>query len=61
MRHPLPHFWFRYLTDEEINLSKDNIIIPEEWAFKDVNYFGIFIFPSDLECSECIALSLLEI
>ena len=29
--------------------------------FQDVNYSGIFIFPPDLECSECIALSLLKI
>ena len=42
IRSRTDYFWFRYLTDEEINLSKDNIIIPEEWAFKDVNYFARF-------------------
>ena len=42
IRSRTDYFWFRYLTDEEVNLSKSNIIIPEEWAFKDVNYFARF-------------------
>jgi hypothetical protein len=40
IRSRTDYFWFRYLTDEEIFLSKSNIITPEEWSFKGVNYFA---------------------
>ena len=42
IRSRTDYFWFRYLTDEELTLSKNNIIIPREWAFKCVNYFARF-------------------
>lgn len=42
IRSRTDNFWFRYLTDEEVNLSKNNIIIPEDWAFKCVNNFARF-------------------
>jgi len=40
IRSRTDYFWFRDLTKEEIMLSKEKIIIPEEWAFKTVNSFA---------------------
>lgn len=34
------YFWFRSLTDQELNLAKSNVLTPEEWSFKGVNSFA---------------------
>jgi hypothetical protein len=36
IRCRLDTFWFRKIDDLELNLAKDNIIIPKEWCFKEV-------------------------
>ena len=35
-------FWFRYLTDSEIELSKNNILTPREWSFNHINSWARF-------------------
>lgn len=42
IRSRTDYFWFRDLTDEEIVISKEKIVIPDEWSFKSVNYFARF-------------------
>ena len=42
IRSRTDHFWFRELTDYELNTSLEKIIIPIEWSFKEVNSFGRF-------------------
>lgn len=34
------YFWFRSLTEQELSLAKDNILIPQDWAFKGVKNFA---------------------
>lgn len=42
IRSRTDYFWFRYLTSHELDLAKNNILIPKEWAFKEVNWFARF-------------------
>lgn len=42
IRSRTDYFWFRELTNQELILAKDNILIPKEWAFKEVNDFARF-------------------
>jgi len=46
IRCRLDTFWFRSISFEELNLSKDNILTPMEWSFKEVNSFAL----SDIFC-----------
>ena len=41
------YFWFRSLTEKELQLAKTNILIPKEWAFKIYN-----------ECARCDMLAI---
>jgi len=40
IRSRTDYFWFRSFNKNELILAKDNILIPEEWAFKSVNSFA---------------------
>lgn len=40
IRSRTDYFWFRSFDDTELCLAKENILIPEEWAFKCVNSFA---------------------
>lgn len=40
IRSRTDYFWFRYLKNEELELAKNNILIPKEWAFKSVNSYA---------------------
>jgi hypothetical protein len=37
IRCRLDTFWFRKIDAEELNIAKENIIIPKEWCFKEVH------------------------
>lgn len=37
IRCRLDTFWFRKIDDDELNIAKENILIPKEWCFKEVH------------------------
>jgi len=39
IRSRTDYFWFRHITENELELANNNIILPKEWAFKNVNNF----------------------
>lgn len=49
IRSRLDYFWFRYIKEKELELAKNNIMIPADWAFKCVNPYAradVFAFGS---------------
>jgi len=49
IRSRTDYFWFRYITEKEFELAKNNIMIPSDWAFKCVNPYAradVFAFGS---------------
>lgn len=41
IRSRTDYFWFRPLTDEEIEQSKSFVLLPEEWSFRSPNRFSL--------------------
>ena len=49
IRSRTDYFWFRYITEQELEMGKGSIIIPAGWAFKSVNPYAradVFAFGS---------------
>lgn len=46
IRCRLDVFWFRGITEHEIEMGKNMILTPKEWSFKEVNNFAL----SDIFC-----------
>jgi hypothetical protein len=40
IRSRTDYFWFRYITEKDLELAKNNIMIPSDWAFKSVNPYA---------------------
>lgn len=40
IRSRTDYFWFRTINNDEFELAKTNVLIPEDWAFKTVNSYA---------------------
>jgi hypothetical protein len=59
IRSRTDYFWFRYITEQELELAKGNIMIPADWAFKSVNAYAradVFAFGSSKLMDEYSAM-----